>query len=851
MYRLRLFGGVVLEGPSGRVAGRAVQPRRLALLALLGASRNHGWSREKLIALLWPDTDPAEARRHVSQSVYLLRKTLGDDAITSRGEFLELNASVVWTDVEAFHEAVDAGEFGRAADLYTGAFLDGFYVRGAADFEEWVETEKRQLGDAFAGAVEASAQVLRDEGDHVQAAERWRRLVSHDPYNSRAVAGLMTSLIHAGDPGNAVLVAKEHTERMRRDLGVGVPPEVEELVTGIRESQPSGPGRTVADTSSLGMKGEPVIVPSPARPDSRTRWPAMGAAVVVLVALAAVWGVRRLTIPAAPPPPDSVGVLPFLNLTGDPEFEYVVDGVTDELIANLSRLPNLRVPAQTSSFHFKDRPLDVRSIADSLGVDKILEGSVRGDEHGIVVTAQLIDAESGYHLWTETYERQATDLRSLQAHLMPSLAEELGIVLPAEGPTIRGQSANLASWQDYEKARHWWLKRSQVGTDSALHYFRRAIERDSSYALAWAGLAGAYATGLYWKHVPNTDSIHSARRASVDRAWALDPDLPEVIATRAALLFTDRDVEAAEREVLRAIDLNPNYPDAHQVYAEILHYTKRGAQAVQEAGAAYALDPMSPFRSAFLGNMLNGELRLEEAVAQWDYAIALEPNHLGAYGMKTWALMCLGRFDEASAASATIVAGSGVSDRDAQYLYYQRDYAAALALIHRLREDSSAVSYRSIGRGRHRTAGASEPRVGARLAAWSHVELEQWNQAMAEYRLSADDYPGEAKTAMVLAFIYASRGEGERARELLSAPGEIKDPPGFQAQSSTVWAELGEYDKAVDALEKAYAGRKSSVMSLAINPRMDALRGIPRFERFLERIGLPRSDEIAALRSPR
>lgn len=850
MYRLRLFGGVVLEGPDGKVAGRAVQPRRLALLALLGASRNHGSSREKLITLLWPETDPVEARHHLSQSVYLLRKSLGEGAITSHGEFIELNSEAVWTDVVAFLEASGERRFGEAADMYTGPFLDGFYIRGAPDFEEWAEDQRRQFSDVFAACVEEAAQSLITEGDHVRAADQWRRLVSHDPYNSRAVLGLMTCLVDSGDPGNALLVAEEHAGRMRDDLGVGVTAEIEVLVTNIRDNQLSRPRRPMRSPAPEARSEALHQEPAPRTP-SRTRGFGLYLAVGVFIVLAAVWGVRRLIDPALQAAPASVAVLPFLNLTGDPDLEYLVDGVTDQLIASLSLLPDLRVPAQTSSFHFKGLLLDVRAIADSLGVDNILEGSVRASGQELIVTAQLIDGDSGYHLWTETYETRTPDLPTLPENLITAIAPELGIGLSVGVATSRPQTADLAAWQDYQRARHWWLKRSQVGTDSALHYFRRAIERDSSYALAWAGLAGAYATGLYWKHVPNTDSIHSARRASVDRAWALDSDLPEVVASRAALLFADRDLEAAEREVLRAIDINPNYPDAHQVYAEILHRTKRGAQAVGEAGVAYALDPMSPFRSAFLGNMLNGELRLEEAIAQWDYAIALEPGHLGAYGMKTWALMCLGRFDEASAASARVVARSGLSDRDAQYLYYQRDYEAALALIDWLRQDSSAVSFRSIGRGRHRTPGASEPRVAAQLAAWTHVELEQWDQAMAEYRLSADDYPGEAKTAMILAFIYASRGEGERARELLAAPGEIKDPPGFQAQSSTVWAELGEYDKAVDALEQAYAGRKSSVMSSAINPRMDALRGVPRFERFLERIGLPRSDEIAAPRGTR
>ena len=255
MYRLRLFGGVVLEGPEGPVRGRAAQPKRLALLSLLGANRNHGWSREKLATLLWPDAEPADARHHLSQSIYMLRKALGDDAVTSHGEFIGLDPDLVWTDTREFGEAVVDGEPARAVELYRGPFLDGFFLRGAPDFEEWADGERRRLADEYATAVETVARDLAGKGEHLAAAEAWRRLVTHDPYNSRAVAELMTCLAEAGDPGNALVVAEEHADRMHQDLGVGPAAEVEELVEQIRDSLPARdrPDRPAGHASDQGL----------------------------------------------------------------------------------------------------------------------------------------------------------------------------------------------------------------------------------------------------------------------------------------------------------------------------------------------------------------------------------------------------------------------------------------------------------------------------------------------------------------------------------------------------------------------------------------------------------------------
>jgi DNA-binding SARP family transcriptional activator len=311
MYRLRLLGGVVLEGPSGPVTGRAVQPRRLALLAVLGSSGELGWSREKLIALLWPDTEPTEARRRLSQSVYLLRQALGEASLVGLGETLSLDRDLVVVDSEVFEATAEGGRWDQAVDAYRGPFLDGFFIRDSGPFEEWADSERRRLADMFATCLEAAAKRSVEAEDHLRAAERWRRLIEHDPYNSRAVVGLMEALSAAGDPGNALLAAAEHAEVLREDLGLGYGPDVGAVVERIRELLPAAEAGAARPPRRRPVAGlVPSDPPSDLRADAAAHRTGMWTLVVVgfVLAAAAVWAVSRLVRPVPAVPVGSVAV---------------------------------------------------------------------------------------------------------------------------------------------------------------------------------------------------------------------------------------------------------------------------------------------------------------------------------------------------------------------------------------------------------------------------------------------------------------------------------------------------------------------------------------------------------------
>ncbi len=244
MYYLRLLGGLSLDGPSGPVAGRAAQRRQLAILAILGAAGHRGCSRDKLIGYLWPDSTESQARHILADAVYLLRKALGEDSLLSPADSLRLNSECVQTDLEALERALAADDLPAAAEAYAGPFLDGFYLNGAREFEQWMDGERQRLAREFAKALETLAERDSEAGEFPKAVEWWERLAAHDPLNSRIAIQLVEALVAAGEPAHAVQRAREHADFLKAELGIEPPADVLELVSRLRKT---GSGR-FADT---------------------------------------------------------------------------------------------------------------------------------------------------------------------------------------------------------------------------------------------------------------------------------------------------------------------------------------------------------------------------------------------------------------------------------------------------------------------------------------------------------------------------------------------------------------------------------------------------------------------------
>ncbi|HSM18235.1 MAG TPA: protein kinase [Gemmatimonadales bacterium] len=356
---------------------------------------------------------------------------------------------------------------------------------------------------------------------------------------------------------------------------------------------------------------------------------------------------------ATMPPGKSVAVLAFANMSADPENEYLSDGITEEIINRLAQMKDLHVAARTSSFAFKGRTADVREVGRRLGVANVLEGSVRRSGAKLRVTAQLIDATNGYHLWSQHYDRELDDVFSIQDEIAAMIADRLQIALsdrPGLVP-VKPPTADMEAYQLYLKGRHLWNRRTRKALQEAVEYFEKAIARDPTYALAHSGLADAHLLLGSYMHLPWSDAIARAK-AATERALDLDPTLAEAHTSRGQVLRSEHDWTGEEEAYRRAIALNPSYATAHQWYATLLTALGRFDEAIGEIRRAEELDPLSHAISVTVAVVLFCARDYEAALTQLHRALELEPDFASTHAWLGVVYAQLGRFEEVEPAVA-------------------------------------------------------------------------------------------------------------------------------------------------------------------------------------------------------
>lgn len=236
MLRLRTFGGLTLSRGDENLTGAITQRRRLAILALLAVAGEAGMSRDKLVAYLWPESDAERARHVLNQLLYAQRRQVGDEALFQGRKTLRLNTAVLTADVGDMEEAFGRGALAEAVELYRGPFLDGFFVKDAAEFERWVEAQRSRWGRRVLEALAALAAQAAAAGDHRQAAGWWRRAAELDPLDAAVALELVRALAAAGDRAGALRHAREHTDALERELGVAPDQALLDLVEGFKRA---------------------------------------------------------------------------------------------------------------------------------------------------------------------------------------------------------------------------------------------------------------------------------------------------------------------------------------------------------------------------------------------------------------------------------------------------------------------------------------------------------------------------------------------------------------------------------------------------------------------------------------
>jgi len=380
---------------------------------------------------------------------------------------------------------------------------------------------------------------------------------------------------------------------------------------------------------------------------------ALGTSATVAIAVGAAQAMaQEIAAPKSAAATKSVAVLPFENMSTDPENEYFSDGITDDIIAQLSKISALKVISRTSSMQYKKTTKKISAIAEELGVAAILAGSVRRAGPRVRIVVQLVDPQTEKHLWGETFDRQLVDVFEVQSEVAQQITGALSVALsPEEKKRVEKQAtADAEAYNLYLLGRYQMNKWSEASVLKAIEYFQEAIAKDSGYSVAYAGLADAYellSIGL--SHRPALENLTQAKTMAL-KALEMDDTLAEAHTSLAyARWLADLDWAAAEREFKRAIELKSSYVPAHQWYAEYLAALGRQEEALVSIRRAQQLDPLAVPVNRAAGWVLYFARRYDQAVEELKKALAMDPEFLGARLVLWWTWVAKGSCDEAIA----------------------------------------------------------------------------------------------------------------------------------------------------------------------------------------------------------
>jgi serine/threonine-protein kinase len=429
-----------------------------------------------------------------------------------------------------------------------------------------------------------------------------------------------------------------------------VPPVLDALVMRLLAKAPADRPQSADEVLAALDAGA-----APAATGSRklVRWimPAIATAAVVVAAVV-IQSRRASRVDAGLGP--SVAVLPFVNMSGDTKDDYLGDGLSEELIDALSKLERLKVAARASSFAFRGPSGDVRDIGRRLQVASVLSGSVRHAGTRLRVTTQLVSATTGFNLWSDTYDREMTDVFAVQDEIARAIVAALRVQLGAgDKDAIEARPAkSLEAYQSYLKGLHAWRQRGRGLTD-ALRYFSDAIAADSTYAPAWAALAGAAGTTVSWNLLSPAEGQRQARAAAL-KAIALDSTLSDGHAALAVVLCNEGQFAPADSEFKHAIQLNPGRAATHNGYAWCLTSYRRGEEAIREARRAQELDPLNSATYSTIARAYLHARRYRDGLAAIEPVRGLEPILSATHGW--WAQLYAMVGDTASAVRESRIA---------------------------------------------------------------------------------------------------------------------------------------------------------------------------------------------------
>lgn len=493
----------------------------------------------------------------------------------------------------------------------------------------------------------------------------------------------------------------------------------------------------------------------------RRRGVVIAVSVLILAATGlGLWLIKNRSLSGStnPAPIESIAVLPFLNESGNPEMEYLSDGMTESLIIGLSQLPKLNVKARSSVFRYKGKQVDLQQIANELNVQAVLNGRVVQRGQDLILYLSLVDAQNGNQIWGEQYNRRQADLLQLQTEIARDVSSKLRTKLSGadEQRVTKNFTANPEAYQLYLLGRFHWNKRNKADLYRAIEYYSQAVRADPNYAIAYSGLSDAYAIVQGYDKSVSPLASHMKAREYALKALSLDETLSEAhVSYGLVIQSVDFDFTGAEREFKRAVELDPKNAVAYVYYALLLTGLGRFDEAEASFRRALELEPASQNVNRNYGNFLMIVRRYDESEKQLRKTVELDPNFQVGYFALANTLQMQGRHAESVEA-----------------------YARAREIAGNTEE-------------------AAAMRASFKKGGWRGFALD-----FSKYEWMSDNRPK---------YMDAAR-----------------------------FVSIGETEKALDALEQAYAERETFMAVVNVDPRLDPLRDDPRFQNLLRRVGFPR-----------
>jgi len=608
---LKLLGEFGVCDEAGNTLSLPTRKTR-ALLAYLAFNADKPQQRERLMTLLWSDRGEQQARHSLNQALMSIRR-LGNAAgvtfLDGDGERVRLLGDAIAIDVADFRDRL-ANDPGGAAGLYHGPFLDGLTIPEPA-FEEWQAATRSELHNSACDALSRAADRATDDGDTERTVDILRRLVALDPLREEAQRRLIRSLHDNGDRAGALRQYQTCADILKKELQVEPDIATKALFEEIRKATSSSFQSTATSSVSEALQS---------------------------------------SLPDKP----SIAVLPFTNLSDDPEQDIFGDGLAEDIITELSRFRSLFVIARNSSFTYKGRIVDVKTVAHELGVRYVLEGSVRKAGQRIRVTGQLVDAATGSHIWAERYDRELNDLFAIQDEItnaiVAAIEPEVGAV--ERERALRRAPETLDAWGLYQKGLAAYYSSTEEGFQTAIDCFDRANAIDPNFALPFAMGAEARLRYIGNWNPDQKEALLAEAAEKAQRAISLDPRESMCLAADARVCAVQGQSELALAKARQAVALNPNHALAHHILGSVLNRAQKPQEALDSFDQAIRLSPNSAFMAGFqmVRAMALFQLERYEEAVEWARQSVHSANPRAiAFGILVASLSELDRMEEATA----------------------------------------------------------------------------------------------------------------------------------------------------------------------------------------------------------